>query len=339
MGRREGQNVREGEEGGEGGGEGERREGQDVREGEGERREGQDAHEGEGGGEGERREGQDAHEGEGGGEGERREGQDVREGVGEVEREGHDVHGDEGEREEQNVREGEGEVEEEREGCIGPQPEEAAEPKMQPEHPAGHTEYSLSPELKPNPIKSQVQFLESYLELARDHFDSIDQKYNEALEKRREIDTLLKEFKEKLGLQADADFPTCYQQLIKRVRKPESLQLSSKKPLQITLEREANGGGVQEAVDKFNSMLWKCNEFPAQMQAAAEHIKEKMQAIEGGCSHTEKTRMALEISKTSLEQIHTFGEDIEKLVWDVEFARSYLASKVTGLLLVLPTNS
>ena len=63
------------------------------------------------------------------------------------------------------------------------------------------------------------------------------------------------------------------------------------------------------------------------MQAAARHIKENMQAIESGCSHTEKTRIALEISKTSLEQIHTSGEDIEKLVWGVEFAHSYLASK------------
>jgi len=61
------------------------------------------------------------------------------------------------------------------------------------------------------------------------------------------------------------------------------------------LDRGANGGGVQK--DKFNSMLWKYSEFPAQSQAAAKHniIKEKMQAVESGSSHTEKTRMALEI--------------------------------------------
>ena len=219
-------------------------------------------------------------------------------------------------------------MEEEREEDIGPQPEA----DIQQQQPAGHSEYSLPPELKSNPIESQVQITESFLEPARDHFHDIDQRYNETLEKRKEIDTLLKEFKEKLGLQADSDFPTCYQQLRKQVGKYGTLELSRDEPLRVILGEGPDGNGVREAVEKFNSMLQKCREFPAEVEAAAAYIEGKLKTIRRGSLQTEKILTALGKSEESLRQIRTFDETIKTLIRDVKFARGDLESKpVTGL--------
>lgn len=251
------------------------------------------------------------------------EGQNVHGGV---EGEGQDVHG--------GVEGGgrhvhEGEREEEREEDIARQPEEDDTRQQQP---AGHSEYSLSPELESSPIESRVRITESFLEPARDYFRDIDQRYNATLEKRKEIDTLLKVFKEKLGLPANANFPACFKELRKRVGKYDILEISRDEPLRIILGDEVNGDGVREAVEKFNSMLQKCREFPAEMEAASAYIEEKMEAVRKEPLQTEKTVTALENSNHSLQQIQSFGQEIDKLIRDVNFARGDLESKpVTGM--------
>ena len=271
------------------------------------------------------REGKGVHEGEGEGEGEAegREEQDVQHGS-----EGEGEGGEEGEgvRGRGSESEGEGEVEE-GEGGIDPQPQQ----------PAGHTEYSLSPEQVSQPIESQVQFTESYLEPVKHHFQDIDQNYKEVLDKRTEIDDLLKQFKAKLKLQGNADFPTCFQQLRELVGDFDQLELSKDEPLHIILGEEADGNGVGEAVEMFNSMLQKCREFPAEAKAATALIQEKIRDVESEHLQVEKTMKALEKSKGFLEQIRIFGGEIEKLVRDVKWARRYLLSKrvSTGMIRII----
>lgn len=215
---------------------------------------------------------------------------------------------------------------------------EAIDP--QPQQPAGHTKYSLSPEQVSQPIQSQVQFTESYLEPAKKHFDDIDQKYKDILDKRTEIDNLLKEFKAKLKLEGIADFPTCFQELRKLVGDYEQLELSNDEPLCIILGEEAEGNGVGEAVGVFNNMLQKCREFPGEAEAAMTSIKEMIQVVEREGLQFEKTMKALEKSKGFLEQIHSFVEGIEKLVGDVKWARGYLLSKrvSTGIIKVIDSD-
>ena len=165
----------------------------------------------------------------------------------------------------------------------------------------------------------------------------IDQNRKEILDKRTEIDNLLKQFKAKLKLQSNADFPTCFQKLRELVGDYETLELSSDEPLYIILEEEAEGDGVQEAVGIFNDMLQKCREFPEEAKAAMASIKETMQVIESEHLQVEKTIKALEISTGFLKQIHSFVEEIDKLVGDVKWARGYLLSRrvSTGIIRVI----
>ena len=85
--------------------------------------------------------------------------------------------------------------------------EEPVRNPRQADHPYGYQHYTLSDE-EPEAVETvEDKFNESYLDKQRQHFESIDRKYQEVRGERYDIDSQLKAFKRKLELPHSVDFP------------------------------------------------------------------------------------------------------------------------------------
>ena len=230
----------------------------------------------------------------------------------------------------------EGGGEEEGRGAAGGErQEETGEEEDQfPAQPFGYNKYAYSPSLQNQTVESKVKFTETYLQSTKQLFDDIDKEYMLICEKRKDIDNFLKQFKRKLGCASSADFPTCYKTLRGLVGDYVVLELSRDAPLCLVLEGDTVNN-AREAVEHFNDMLKKCDEFPAEAEASVAYIREKIQAVEKQDFKEAKVLEAKHQSEKSRETIIEFRQEVEKLVNDVNHksARDCLVSRreSTGL--------
>ena len=191
----------------------------------------------------------------------------------------------------------------------------------------------------PDSPQENIQLEGSYLEKTKGYFEEIEQKYKEVSEMKKEIFQLQDDFKEKLNVPTDCEFPMCFKKLRETVGCDTILELkeSEGEPLQIITDERDEEDAIQ-AVEKFNGMLQMCHNLLEGETPAIQFIKEKMQAIQKSFQ-TDMTEKALNESEKYIKNISDSCEGIRKLTKDVVWAqdslRYVLPKRQTGLLMVL----
>ena len=176
---------------------------------------------------------------------------------------------------------------------------------------------------------------QSFLDRTKVHLDAIEEQYSQILPLRKEIDDLLGGFKQRLRVGGTTPLSGCFKHLRGLVGHYETLTLNQE-DMKIVIGEEAEED-AKEAVEKFNFMLEKCVEFPERLEGAKTVVQERIVALERERIQTQATIDAVERAKKQLDDLHTWGDDIENIKKGTRSASGHLASKVlaTGMVVRL----
>lgn len=169
---------------------------------------------------------------------------------------------------------------------------------------------------------------QSYLSQTQAYLHAIDQEYDRVFALRRDIDNLLKGFKQKLHVDETTELKVCFEDLRKLVGDYETLKLSRDEQLRIIVGEDADDD-AKDAIEKFNIMLERCCEFPEQQHAAETTIQEKIMATENESMQFHATQEALQRAKKQLNTLPKWGKEIQSLINDTTSASKHLRQKIT----------
>ena len=217
--------------------------------------------------------------------------------------------------------------------------EEPVRNPQQADHPYGYQHYTFSDE-EPEAVETvEDKFNESYLDKQRQHFESIDRKYQEVRGERYDIDSQLKAFKRKLELPHSVDFPSCFFKMREAIGNYTAMSFDAEqRKIVHSIENDHNPHhiAVREAINIINEMLEKCNAFKENCDASIRFIRDEIDSLKSESVQTTSTESAIKEREGYCKTLATFGQQVVSLVHDIELAEDSLRPlKTTGLLVQL----
>ena len=166
------------------------------------------------------------------------------------------------------------------------------------------------------------------------------EKYRGILAKRSKIGDDLRSFKRSVGVLEKSEFPACFKKIQQQLlHRKDEIKLTEDHPPQIVVQpHEAEPPeAMQRAVEKFNEMMHKSQEFLEGIDEAATHVETQLKKLEKEPLYlTQSLQTTWNECKNIPAEIQTCAKEVKKMMHDVVVAKdSFAAGTDTGLLRVV----
>ena len=177
----------------------------------------------------------------------------------------------------------------------------------------------------------RVALEHSYQFESEERSTDFEQRFNELFDLRSDVNVLLLGFIMRLGLPEETMLTVCFRNLRHLVGRGHTLELNEE-AMKIIIDPEADEDAV-EAVDKFNRMLGKCQEFQDKVRTSKRVMKENLKALERESKQTTATLDAIERAKKQFALVQEWVTHARCIIQDTKTSSKALATQpVTGFI-------
>ena len=167
--------------------------------------------------------------------------------------------------------------------------------------------------------------------------------YRSVLAKQKEIGDHLRSFKRSIGVQEKSEFPSCFKKIQQQLRRKDEIKLTEDHPPQIVVQhyQAEPPAPVKGAIEKFNGMMHKSQEFLNSIDEAVTHVGTQLKRLEEEPLYlTQGLQKKWNECKNIPAEIQTCAEEVRNMMHDVVVAKdSFVAGPATGLKLVVSPNA